>query len=183
MGITVLLTIVTLCLFSLLMGRAAYSDLKSLTLSNRLCSATALLYPVYIFATYMDGQGLPMQDIMISLGLAAVIFIVCVGFFALNIMGGGDVKFIPAVALWAGTAHILNYLLITSVIGGLLAAAIIIRNRIKASKYYKSSVNINLSVAEKKDSAVPYGVGIAIGGLYVAYQLFTAFGYSTAQVP
>ncbi len=180
METTVLLTIVTLFLFSLLMGWAAYTDLVSLTLSNRLCIATALLYPIYLFATYMDGNGLPMMDIVISLGIAAVIFIVCVGFFALNIMGGGDVKLIPAVALWAGTAHVLNYLLITSVIGGLFAAAIIVRNRIKESKYYKSSVNINLSVAEKMDSAVPYGVGIAIGGLYVAYQLFTTFDYRAA---
>ena len=175
-----MLTIVILILFSLLMGRAAYTDLASLTLSNKLCLATALLYPIYLFAIYVDGQGLPMRDILISLAIASVIFMVCVGFFALNIMGGGDVKLIPAVALWAGTAHILSYLLIASLIGGVFAAAIIVKNRIKASKYYKSSVNINLSVAEEKESAVPYGVGIAVGGLYVAYQLFVTFEYKAS---
>ena len=170
-----MLTVIILALFSLLMCRAIWSDLTSLTLSNRLCLATVLLYLAYLLATYMPGYGLPIQDILISVAISAIIFIVCAGFFALGIMGGGDVKLIPAVALWAGTAHILNYLFITAVMGGLFAAAIIIMNRIKISKYFKSSVNVNLSVAEKKESAVPYGVGIAVGGLYVAYQLFTTF--------
>ena len=172
-----MLTIIVLGVFSLLMAWAAYSDLKSFTLSNRLCLATAALYPIYLLTLYMTDQGLPLWDIVISVAIAAAIFMVCVGFFALNIMGGGDVKLIPIVVLWAGTAHILNFLLIMSVVGGLFAAAIIIINRIKASKYYKSSANINLSMAEMKESAVPYGVGIAIGGLYVAYQLFTALGH------
>jgi len=170
----ILLTIVILILFSSLMVWAAYSDLKSFTLSNRLCLTTALLYPVYLLALYMGGHGLPLQDILLSLAVAVVIFMVCAGFFALNVMGGGDVKLIPVVALWAGTSHVLHFLLLTSLIGGLLAMAIITLNRIKASKYFKSSGNINLSVAKKEGSAVPYGVGIAIGGLYVAYQLFTA---------
>lgn len=152
---------------------AAYSDLKSLTLSNRLCLATASLYPMYLLTLYMADQGLPLWDVVISGAIAAAIFMICVGFFALNIMGGGDVKLIPIVALWAGAAHILNFLLIMSVVGGLFAAVIIVINRFKASKYHKSSANINLSMAEEKESAVPYGVGIAIGGLYVAYQLFT----------
>ncbi len=152
---------------------AAYSDLTSFTLSNRLCLMTALLYPVYLISRTMTGHGLPLLDIFISVAIATVILMVCIAFFALGVMGGGDVKLIPAVALWAGPSHILHYLFITAVAGGIIAVIIIVRNRIKASKYHKSSGNINLSMAEKKTSAVPYGVGIAIGGLYVAYQLFT----------
>ncbi len=175
-----MLTIIILILFSSLMVWAAYSDLVSLTLSNKLCLATAMLYIGYLLAIYMDGYGLTIQEILISVAFSTIIFMVCVGFFSLGIMGGGDVKLIPAVALWAGAAHIFNFLFITSVVGGLLAAAIIVRNRIKETKYYKSSVNINLSVAKKKSSEVPYGVGIAVGGLYVAYQLFTTFEYRAA---
>ena len=175
-----MLTIIILVLFAGLMFWAAYTDLTRLTLSNRLCLITALLYPVYLLARYLDGNGLLIENILLSLAIAVVLFIVCAGFFALNVMGGGDVKFIPAVALWAGTAHILNFLLITAVIGGLFAAKIIIQNRIKASKYSKSSENINLSVAEKKESAVPYGVGIAISGLYVAYQIFNEISHVSA---
>ncbi|VAV87098.1 Type IV prepilin peptidase TadV/CpaA [hydrothermal vent metagenome] len=162
------------------MFRAAYTDLTRFTLSNRLCLITALLYPVYLMTRYLEGTGLPIENILLSLAIAVIIFIVCAGFFALNVMGGGDVKFIPAVALWAGAAHILNFLLITAVIGGLFAAKIVIYNRIKASKYSKSSENINLSVAEKKESAVPYGVGIAISGLYVAYQIFNEISHVSA---
>lgn len=156
---------------------AIYSDITSYTLTNKLCLSVVLLYPVYLIAAYSDGAPPPLQTILMSLSIALIIFMVCIGCFALNIMGGGDVKLIPAVAIWAGTAHVLNYLLITSVVGGLIATLIIIKNRIKASKYNKSSENINLSVAKKNTNAVPYGVGIAVGGLYVAYQLFSTMNY------
>lgn len=171
----ILLTILTLVIFSALMVWAAYSDLSSYTLSNRLCLSVALLYPVYLFTLSIYDHGLPTGEIVISLALAMVVFIICAGFFALGLMGGGDVKLMPAITLWAGTGYILDYLVITSVVGGLFATAIMIRNRRNQSKYPKSSENINLSMANIKHSAVPYGVGIAIGGLYVAYQLFTTF--------
>jgi len=154
---------------------AIYSDLTRRILSNKLCLATSCLYPFYLGLTHMEGHGLPLSDILISLALSGLIFAVCAGFFALGVMGGGDVKFIPIVALWAGTSHILNFLLITAMVGGLFAAAIIIQNRLKASKYFKSSENINLSMAKERESEVPYGVGIAMGGLYVACQLFIAY--------
>ena len=169
-----MLTIITLITFSALMLWAAYSDLTRYILPNRLCLAAALLYPIFLFALYIDGNGLPLQDILISVAISISIFAVCASFFALNIMGGGDVKLIPVVALWAGATHVLSYLFITSLTGGLVAIAIIVINRRNRSKYSKSSGNINLSMAEKKINAVPYGIGIAIGGLYVAYQLFTA---------
>jgi len=167
-----LLTIIILITFSLIMLWAAYSDLTRYLLPNKLCLAAAALYPIFLLATYVDGDGMPLHDILMSIVIALVIFAVCAGFFALNIMGGGDVKLIPIVALWAGSTHVLPYLFITSLVGGLIAMTIIIINRINRSKYYKSSENINLYVAEKKISAVPYGIGIALGGLFVAYQLF-----------
>ena len=122
-----------------MMTWAIYSDVTSYTLTNKLCLSVVLLYPIYLIAAYSDGAPLSLQTILMSLGIALIIFMVCVGFFALNIMGGGDVKLIPAVTLWAGTAHVLNYLLITSVIGGVIAALIIVKNRIKGSKYNKAS--------------------------------------------
>ena len=171
MGSYILFTLTILGLFSAMMLWAAYSDLTSYRLSNRLCLTTALLYPLYLIALYYEGHGLALQTILITVGISAVIFLICAVFFALNFMGGGDVKFIPVVALWAGTAHILPFLFITSIVGGLIAFILIIKNRIKASKYSKSSENINLSMSQKEESAVPYGVGIALGGLYIAYQL------------
>lgn len=141
----------------------------------------ALLYPVYILTTYLNGPPVSLQNIILSLSIATLIFIVCIGFFALNMMGGGDVKLIPAVALWAGSAYVLNYLLITAVVGGLAAVILLAKNRIKASKFDKSSENINLSMSEKKENGVPYGVGIAIGGLYVAYHLLTPFSLRFAE--
>jgi len=119
---------------------------------------------------------------MMALAISGLIFIICAGLFALNMMGGGDVKLIPAVALWAGslpnaaqpTALILNFLFITALVGGLIAAFILLKNRLKTSKYYHSSDNLNVPRSKKGTNAVPYGVGIAFGGLYVAFHLASA---------
>tara|TARA_R110002072_G_scaffold232567_3_gene390037 strand:- start:699 stop:1238 length:540 start_codon:yes stop_codon:yes gene_type:complete len=174
------LTIIVIALFVILMFWAAYSDLTSYTLSNKLCLSVALLYPIYLLSRYLDGQMLPWFTVLLALGIAALIFIIFAVLFALNIMGGGDVKLIPAVALWAGPAYSLQFLFLMALIGGGIAAVILLKNRLKASKYYKSSENINLSVAEKNESAVPYGVGIAGGGIYVAYHLATTLNQFTA---
>lgn len=157
---------------------AAYSDLTSYTLSNKLCLFVTLLYPLFLFATYFDGHEIIWQNILISIGIAAILFIIGAALFAINVIGGGDVKLIPAVALWAGPAYLLNYLFITALIGGIIAALILARKRIKASKYFKSSENINLPMAKQEESAVPYGAGIAGGGLYVAFQLYSTLAIS-----
>lgn len=161
---------------------AAISDLKSYTLSNRLCLSVALLYPAYLLSLYFSGTPLPWSQIGLTFAIAALIFAVCAGLFALNLMGGGDVKLIPAVSLWAGSlsnaAHpstlIIHYLFITALLGGVIAALILAKNHIKASKYYNSSDNLNVPKSKRGVSAVPYGVGIASGGLYVAFHLASA---------
>lgn len=165
---------IILIIFSGLMLWAAYSDISRYILSNRLCLVTFFLYPLYLCALYLAGHGLPLNDILWAGAFSLIIFLICAGLFAGGMMGGGDVKLIPAVALWAGPDHILPYLFITSLTGGLIATIIVIKNRIKMSKYYKSSANVNFSEAKMEKNQVPYGVGIALGGLYVAWKLLMA---------
>ena len=100
--------------------------------------------------------------------------------FARGYIGGGDVKLIPAIALWAGPSRILEFILITTICGGLLALLIISFRYLKNYiSLHKSSEKINFSMSESAESDheennIPYGVGISIGGLYIAYQLFQA---------
>ena len=166
------LTQSSIVIFAGLMIWAAISDIRHYLLTNRLCLTVLAFYPIYLTAIFINQGTFPLALAGWSIVIALVIFGVCLIFFAMNVMGGGDVKLIPIVALWAGPSLVLNYLMIMSLTGGLLAAVILLKNRLIASKAAKSSENINFSVAQTEYTKVPYGVGIALGGLYVAFRLY-----------
>ena len=57
-------------------------------------------------------------DVATQVGLAAIVFVVLAGLFALKVMGGGDVKLLSALALWIAPMDFLRMLLVMSLIGG-----------------------------------------------------------------
>src|SRR3954449_1542675 len=59
------------------------------------------------------------RDIVIwqHLAVALTVLLVGAGLFAMRWMGGGDVKLLSAVALWAGPPKIVPFLLLASVLG------------------------------------------------------------------
>lgn len=171
---------IILTIFCCLMVWAAISDIRFFILSNRLCLSVAILYPVFIASLYFSGYQITLGSIGWSIGISLLIFSFLVFLFARGYIGGGDVKLIPAIALWAGPSRILEFLLITTIFGGLVALLIISFRYLKNYiSLHKSSEKINFSMSESAESEheennIPYGVGISIGGLYVAYRLFQA---------
>ncbi|WP_417319775.1 A24 family peptidase [Emcibacter sp.] len=165
-------TEIVIILFAGLMIWAAISDIRHYILSNRLCLIVLLLYPAFLLALYLERDTLSLGLVGWSVLIALILFAIGMLLFAMNVMGGGDVKLIPTVALWAGPAHVLDYLMIMALTGGFLAAIILAKNRLIASKAAKYSENINFSMAKTEYAKVPYGVGIALGGLYVAFRLY-----------
>ncbi len=169
-----------LILFCCLMVWAVISDIRFFILSNKLCLSVALLYPIFIVLLYINGTPLALEYIGWSVAISLTIFALLVTLFAFGYIGGGDVKLIPAIALWAGPAYTLKFLLITTICGGIVALLILGSQYIK--KYplgTKSSEKINLSVSKSAESEdeeknIPYGIGIAAGGLYIAFELFQA---------
>lgn len=155
---------------------AAYSDIKSYILSNKLCLAVLCLYPAFLLSLYIEGAPVYFDYILYSIAIAILVFLILAILFAFNLMGGGDVKLIPAVALWAGPSLILKFLLITALSGGVLSLIFLSFFYFKSSKLNKSSEKINLYMSESKkqpdeEKQIPYGVAISIGGIYVAVEL------------
>lgn len=171
---------ITLFIFAALMIWASVSDIRRYILSNKLCLSVALLYPVFIFALYLNNTPPTWEYIAYSIGIAIIIFTILLILFSFNLIGGGDVKLIPAVALWAGPSLTIKFLLITTICGGIVSLAIIgYRYVRKTFLQPKSSGNVNLYVSEsskliKKEDNIPYGVAISAGGLFVALELFKA---------
>jgi prepilin peptidase CpaA len=130
---------------------AMASDIRSREIGNWTNLIIALLAPVCWWAEDMSLW----PDIAIQLGVASGFFALFTLFFALNAMGGGDVKLIGALSLWFPLLVTVRLLLIMSIVGGALTLGVWVYRKVK-----KSSV--------KGD--IPYGVAISLAGLWAIYE-------------
>jgi prepilin peptidase CpaA len=81
-------------------------------------------------------------------------------------MGGGDAKLLPATALWMGfNLHLVQYLVVSTFIGGLLTLAILIYRKSPLATVTRHNLFLR-SFAEEK-AGVPYGIALGIGGLFI----------------
>lgn len=142
-----------LAILVMLLLAAAWGDLRARTIPNGLNLAIALLAIPFWWAS-----GLPFwPDAALQVGIAALVFAVFAGAFAIGAMGGGDVKLIGALALWLPWPAVLALLVIMSLAGGALTLAMLIRKRLARTE----------GALE-----IPYGVAIAFGGLWLISERF-----------
>ncbi|HEX2148278.1 MAG TPA: prepilin peptidase [Pseudorhizobium sp.] len=148
-----ILLIAPVCLFI-----AAVSDLFTMTIPNRI--------PVFLlasFAVLAPVSGLPWAEISMSVAAGAVVLAVCFGFFALNIMGGGDVKLLAASALWFGFSSALAAFIVTTALWGGMITLFVIVLRNQASRFAAIEAVVPAQILTSKK--VPYGVAIGIAGM------------------
>ena len=127
---------------------AAFTDLRSRQIGNKLNAAIALGAPLFWWAS-----GLALwPDVALQIGFAFAVFAVLAGLFALGAMGGGDVKLLTALALWLEPVWFFRLLMVMALVGGVLAVGL-------AAWHLKRK--------RKERIDVPYGIAIACGGLWV----------------
>jgi len=134
-------------LASLLIWGAA-TDLRRRVIANELNLAIALLAPIW---WWVSGLSL-WPDVALQIGVALAVFTVFAGLFAMGMMGGGDVKLLGALALWLPWQAMMTLLLVMAIVGGAVTAVTVI--------HHKLSRRIG-------PPEVPYGVAIALAGLWV----------------
>ncbi len=129
---------------------AAVTDLQRRQIDNWLNIGIALGAPVFWWAS-----GLSLwPDVAMQFGIAVLAFGFFAGLFALRLMGGGDVKLLTALALWIEPNAFLQLLLIMALAGGALT--------IVMGAYH-------FLQQQKERLAIPYGVAIAFGALWVLF--------------
>lgn len=132
---------------------AAASDAWSYEIPDWTSGLIGLLYFGYTLSA------LGSMDVAGAILVALVVFVAGVVLFTAGAFGGGDVKLLSAMTLWAGPAMVLPLLFITAVAGGVLSATILVRQR------FEGRARIFMK------PRVPYGIAIAAGGLYVAARI------------
>ena len=126
---------------------AAFSDLRSRKIGNWLTAGIALTAPLFWWASGLA----PWPDIAVQLGVALGAFLVLAGLFYLGQMGGGDVKLLSALALWIAPWPFLKLVIMMALIGGVLTIVL--------AGWY-------LMRRQREKLAIPYGVAIAMAGLW-----------------
>ena len=151
---------IRLFLFPAMMAFAAWSDLFTMTISNRV--SLALLAGFFVMAAMI---GMTPEQAMWHVGTALGVLVVTFIFFARGWIGGGDAKLAAATALWIGPELLMNYLLYASILGGALTL-LMIRFRVHplpgilAGREWVERLH-------RMDAGVPYGIALAIGALMV----------------
>lgn len=156
-----------IALFATLLCAAAANDIRSYRISNSLSLAIMILYLPFVLAS---GGGV---DFWGGLTVGGLVLVVGFVLFSLGFMGGGDTKLLAVTAMWAGPAHIFDFLIVTGLVGGVMGLLMLSRIRFGCAMFFERIGFARLSMV-CLGTVLPYGIAIAAGGLVVAGHL--AFG-------
>lgn len=152
------IAVVIACLYPLALLYAAFSDLTTMTIPNRLTLGLAVAFVPVALLTHLS---LPGWGIHLGLGLAGLILGMVL--FALRFMGGGDAKLIAAAALWLGFDGFIALLVYTAICGGILTLSLLALRQFFSLYGPKLPHWLGRHLEPKGD--IPYGIAICAGGI------------------
>lgn len=136
-------------------------------ISNAISLAVVACFALWAAIGFGAGEVAPVAvgyTVMCSIG----VFALGAALFAIGALGGGDVKLIAAASLFAGPGLLVDFLLIASLAGGLLALAMLAGLPIGQAA---ATTGPGTTVRAQLRAGLPYGPAIAVGGLWVALSL------------
>lgn len=157
-----------------LLAAAAWLDLRRRLIPNWLVAGVVLLWLV----AQATGQASAWwQNGVIGLGM----LLAGMAVWHMGWLGGGDVKLIAALSLWAGADQLPVLLLAIGVSGGALAVAILLIRRLgqsagaamllaRAAGYLPAGVLAGEALSPLAAITLPYGVAVALGGCWLVYR-------------
>jgi prepilin peptidase CpaA len=145
--------------FAAILVWAAIGDMRRLIIPNWISVAIAGL-----FVLHLETSPIPV-NVLGGVAVGAATLAAGIGLFACNLLGGGDVKLMSAIALWAGPMRILDFLFVTAIAGGFIAGGVLLRRRLLAP--------VGGAQGAAASAEVPYGVAISVGGILVAFAIYS----------
>jgi prepilin peptidase CpaA len=146
--------------FPALLAYAAFSDLFTMTISNRI--SIALVIGFLIIAA---GLHMPLEAVAWHIGCGLAVLAGTFVLFTMGWIGGGDAKLAAASALWMGFERLADYGMIASMLGGALTLLILQARRLPMPRWAIEREWI--ARLHKSDSGIPYGIALAIAGVLV----------------
>lgn len=159
------------------------SDILFRRIANRLILLMLLIWSVVTLAHLViaAGEG-ELAEALSRLGHAVVgaVVVLVVGFllFQMGQVGGGDVKLIVVLCLWLGQGEQWVFVIMTSLIGGLmvLGLPLLYRTEVGLARVWQSvgrTLALNwptpLVLTEHRPQGLPYGLAIVAGAFYTLF--------------
>lgn len=145
--------------FPVLVVWAAITDFMTMTIANRVSVGLAV---AGLAALAVSAPSLAVFGA--HLGAAGLVFAIGFACFAFGWMGGGDVKFAAAVALWLGWGHLLDYAMTFSVYGGLLTLLVLFSDRVLDPL---PALKVGFLARFQEHRRVPYGIALSAAALQI----------------
>jgi len=157
---TMLTEAITLTLFPGMMAFAAWSDLFTMTIANRI---SLILVGGFVLLALMTGMSA--NHALLHVGAGALVLVAGFALFSFGWIGGGDAKLAAATALWFGFNHLFDYLIYSSILGGALTLLLI-----QFRMFPLPQVLVGRDWIERlhrRGGGIPYGIALAAAALLV----------------
>ena len=142
-----------------LMAVAAFEDFRRFTIPNWLTLGLCALWPVSLVAAPS------LSSALAALGCAVIVFLVGAVLFARGYIGGGDVKLLAAAVLWTGPAGLSSLLILTALLGGVLALILVSPLGAYLVAGARAQLGAPAPAPAIESTPVPYGIAIAAASL------------------
>ena len=148
--------------FATLLGAAAISDIRHLRIPNLI---PLLLVAGFVLQAAFGG----VQGMTGHLVAMLIVLVLLVPLFAMNALGGGDVKLLAAAALWLGLADLPLLLVGVALLGGIFTAIWLPLRWVVSRALPHQPLPASLQLK----AALPYGVPIGIASLLLHLEAAT----------
>jgi prepilin peptidase CpaA len=146
---------------------AIVSDFTRLTIANWIPATLAALFLVYAVLR------LDLSTVKDHLVLAGIIFAFGFVSFVFGWIGGGDVKLLTALTLWAGPSYGPDLLILTTLGGGLMAfALLLLRNSTQARILMPTAAPFRRIRSFAERGVCPYGLAMGAAALVSLQPMF-----------
>jgi prepilin peptidase CpaA len=155
-----MLEIALIVFFPFMMIFSAFSDLVSMTISNKVSVALIAGFSIFALWTGMD---------LVTFGwhfvLFAIVLAISFALFAVGAIGGGDAKLAASTVLWLGWEHTLTYFVMASILGAMLTLILV---RLRGNILPVTMEGIPwITRLYRADTGVPYGIALGFSALYI----------------
>lgn len=158
------MTLIAFNIFPALLAFAGAKDLFFMRIPNWI--SIGLVCWFFVLAVI---YGVEMTVLVNHLGAALLVLLVAFFLFCFGWIGGGDAKLMSAISLWIGfNPLLLEYWLLSSVLGGALTFAILLFRR---ASWFVPPWGW-LERLHNKKNGVPYGIALAGAGLVLYSRTF-----------
>jgi len=149
-----------LLFFPAIMAFAAFSDMLTMTIPNRV---SLLLVAGFIAMAVLTGM--PLKTFGLHVAAGFLVLIVTFSMFAMGWIGGGDAKLAAATGMWCGFGVLVEYLVFASILGGFLTLGILYLRTFYLPEF---AIRIDwIARLHHHKTGIPYGIALAAAGLMV----------------